>query len=33
MLRLADPRFGPEALDALGRVLRSGTLTQGPVVA
>ncbi len=33
MLRLADPRFGAEALDALGRVLRSGTLTQGPVVA
>jgi perosamine synthetase len=33
MLRLADPRFGPEALDALERVLRSGTLTQGPVVA
>jgi perosamine synthetase len=33
VLRLADPRFGPEALDALGRVLRSGTLTQGPAVA
>jgi perosamine synthetase len=33
MLRLADPRFGAAALDALARVLRSGTLTQGPVVA
>src|SRR3954468_5987188 len=33
ILRLADPRFGAEALDALARVLRSGTLTQGPVVA
>jgi perosamine synthetase len=33
VLRLADPRFGPEALDALARVLRSGTLTQGPAVA
>jgi perosamine synthetase len=33
MLRLADPRFGDDALEALARVLRSGTLTQGPVVA
>lgn len=33
MLRLADPRFGPEALEAIGRVLASGHLTQGPVVA
>jgi perosamine synthetase len=33
MLRLADPRFGDEALDAIGRVLASGHLTQGPVVA
>ena len=32
-LRLAEPRFGPEALEALGRVLASGNLTQGPVVA
>ncbi len=33
MLRLADPSFGDEALDAIGRVLASGRLTQGPVVA
>lgn len=33
MLRLADPRFGPQALEAIGRVLASGHLTQGPVVA
>lgn len=33
MLRLADPRFGDEALAAVGRVLASGHLTQGPVVA
>jgi perosamine synthetase len=33
MLRLADPRFGDEALAAIGRVLASGQLTQGPVVA
>jgi len=32
-LRLAEPRFGPEALEAIGRVLASGNLTQGPVVA
>lgn len=32
-LRLAEPRFGPEALDAVGRVLATGNLTQGPVVA
>lgn len=32
-LRLADPRFGPEALEAIGRVLETGNLTQGPVVA
>jgi perosamine synthetase len=32
MLRLAEPRFGDEALAALGRVLASGHLTQGPVV-
>ncbi|MBW3607764.1 MAG: DegT/DnrJ/EryC1/StrS family aminotransferase [Actinobacteria bacterium] len=33
MLRLAEPRFGPEALEAIGQVLASGHLTQGPVVA
>ena len=33
MLRLADPRFGDDALEAIRRVLDSGTLTQGPVVA
>jgi len=33
MLRLADPRFGEDALAAIGRVLASGQLTQGPVVA
>lgn len=33
MLRLAEPRFGPEALAAIERVLVSGNLTQGPVVA
>jgi perosamine synthetase len=33
MLRLADPRFGDEAVDALAAVLRSGTLTHGPVAA
>lgn len=33
MLRLADPRFGDDALAAIGRVLASGQLTQGPVVA
>lgn len=32
-LRLADPRFGDEALEAIAAVLRSGQLTQGPVVA
>lgn len=32
MLRLADPRFGDDALAAVGRVLASGHLTQGPVV-
>jgi dTDP-4-amino-4,6-dideoxygalactose transaminase len=32
-LRLAEPRFGDEALEAIGRVLASGNLTQGPVVA
>jgi perosamine synthetase len=32
MLRLADPRFGDDALAAIGRVLASGHLTQGPVV-
>jgi dTDP-4-amino-4,6-dideoxygalactose transaminase len=32
-LRLAEPRFGDDALDAIGRVLASGNLTQGPVVA
>ena len=33
MLRLAEPRFGDDALAAIGRVLASGHLTQGPVVA
>lgn len=33
MLRLADPRFGDDVLAAVGRVLASGHLTQGPVVA
>jgi dTDP-4-amino-4,6-dideoxygalactose transaminase len=33
MLRLANPVFGEEALEAIGRVLASGYLTQGPVVA
>jgi dTDP-4-amino-4,6-dideoxygalactose transaminase len=33
MLRLADPRFGGDALAAIERVLASGQLTQGPVVA
>jgi dTDP-4-amino-4,6-dideoxygalactose transaminase len=33
MLRLADPRFGDDAIEAIGRVLASGQLTQGPVVA
>src|SRR5215211_3987754 len=33
ILRLADPRFGDEAVEAIASVLRSGTLTQGPVVA
>ncbi len=32
-LRLANPTFGEEALDAIGAVLVSGQLTQGPVVA
>ena len=32
-LRLAEPRFGPEAVDAVARVLATGNLTQGPVVA
>jgi dTDP-4-amino-4,6-dideoxygalactose transaminase len=32
-LRLAEPRFGPEALDAVARVLATGNLTQGPEVA
>ncbi|HMJ03207.1 MAG TPA: DegT/DnrJ/EryC1/StrS family aminotransferase [Conexibacter sp.] len=32
MLRLADPRFGGDALAAVGRVLASGHLTQGPMV-
>jgi perosamine synthetase len=31
-LRLAEPRFGDDALEAIGRVLASGNLTQGPVV-
>ncbi len=33
LLRLAEPRFGDDALAAVGRVLASGHLTQGPVVA
>jgi perosamine synthetase len=33
MLRLADPRFGDDAVAAIGAVLASGRLTQGPVVA
>ncbi len=33
MLRLANPTFGDDALGAIGRVLASGRLTQGPVVA
>jgi perosamine synthetase len=33
MLRLANPVFGDDALSAIGRVLASGHLTQGPVVA
>jgi perosamine synthetase len=33
MLNLADPVFGEDALSAIGRVLASGQLTQGPVVA
>jgi perosamine synthetase len=33
ILRLADPRFGDEAVEAIAGVLRSGALTQGPVVA
>jgi perosamine synthetase len=33
MLRLAHPTFGDDALRAIGRVLASGHLTQGPVVA
>jgi dTDP-4-amino-4,6-dideoxygalactose transaminase len=32
-LRLARPTFGPDALAAIERVLDSGNLTQGPVVA
>jgi dTDP-4-amino-4,6-dideoxygalactose transaminase len=32
-LRLAEPSFGDEALEAIAAVLRSGHLTQGPVVA
>jgi perosamine synthetase len=32
MLRLANPVFGEDALRAIGRVLASGHLTQGPVV-
>jgi dTDP-4-amino-4,6-dideoxygalactose transaminase len=32
MLRLANPVFGEDALSAIGRVLASGRLTQGPVV-
>lgn len=32
-LRLADPRFGPDAVEALAEVLASGRLTQGPKVA
>jgi perosamine synthetase len=33
MLRLANPVFGEDALSAIGRVLASGHLTQGPVAA
>jgi dTDP-4-amino-4,6-dideoxygalactose transaminase len=33
MLRLANPTFGEDALEAIGRVLDSGYLTQGPMVA
>jgi len=33
MLRLANPTFDEDALNAIGRVLASGQLTQGPVVA
>lgn len=33
MLRLADPRFGDDAVAAIAKVLASGYLTQGPVVA
>ncbi|MFI4992229.1 MAG: DegT/DnrJ/EryC1/StrS family aminotransferase [Solirubrobacterales bacterium] len=33
VLRLAKPVFGEDALAAVGRVLASGHLTQGPVVA
>jgi perosamine synthetase len=33
MLRLASPTFDDDALSAIGRVLASGHLTQGPVVA
>ena len=32
-LRLADPRLGPEAVQAVERVLNSGHLTMGPCVA
>lgn len=32
-LRLAEPRFGGDAVDAITAVLASGNLTQGPVVA
>lgn len=32
MLKLAEPCFGEDALAAVGRVLSSGHLTQGPVV-
>ena len=32
MLRLADPRFGDDAVAAIARVLASGRLTQGPVL-
>ena len=31
LLRLAEPRFGDDALEAIGRVLATGNLTQGPV--
>jgi perosamine synthetase len=33
MLRLANPTFDEDALNAIGRVLASGHLTQGPIVA